>query len=123
MKIPEEQKKEIFDGMADMLDPDATEAIEEMKEIEGRDLIYQGITKDMRGKQILPGVKYFYSTTTTRRVNHKQKMGRIIDDAPNQAEMVERLGEYLAKYAKDPNAVRETIPAVYRAARIEKSDN
>jgi hypothetical protein len=123
MKLPEEQKAELYAGMLDMLDPNATEEIEEIKEIEGRQLIYDGIFQDHKGGQILPGVKYLYSITRTAVINHKQKMGRIIDDAPNREAMTERLGAYLAKYAKDPAAVRKSIPAIYSATHIKKSEN
>lgn len=123
MKIPDELKEEIFEGMLAMLDPEATEQIEVIKEVAGRDLIYQGIFKDHKGGQILPGIKYVYSITRTDKINHKQKMGHIIDGAANQVEMTEKLGEYLAKYAKDPAAVRTSIPAIYSAANVKKSDN
>jgi hypothetical protein len=123
MKIPDEQKAEIFDGMLAMLDPEATEQVEVIKEIEGRNLIYQGIFKDTHGRPILPGIKYLYSITATEKINHKQKMGHIIEGAANQAEITEKLGEYLAKYAKDPAAVRTSIPAIYSAANVKKSDN
>lgn len=123
MKIPEEQKREIIDGMLEMLNPDAMEEIEEVKEIDGRNLIYKGVTKDKKGRQIRPGIKYLYSVTETRPVNHAQKMGQIIADAANQEEMRTRLAEYLVKYAKDAEAIRRSIPAHVLAAAIKKSDN
>lgn len=123
MKIPDEQKEIIYNGMLEMLDPEATEVIEEIKKAQGRNLIYNGVFKDKDGKNILPGVVYVYSEFTQSKINHKQKMGHIIEQAANQIEMTERLGEYLAKYAKDPNAVRQSIPAKYSAQAIKKSDN
>lgn len=123
MKLPEEQKREIMDGMLPLLDPHATKDIEEIKEVEGRTLIYQGIFKDTKGGQILPGIKYLYSVTETVKVNHAQEIGHIIADADTQEEMTEKLAAYLVKYAADPDAVRRSIPAPVLARNIKTSDN
>lgn len=123
MKLPDEQKRELIDGMLAMLNKSATEDIEEVKEIEGRNLIYQGITKDHIGNQIKPGIKYLYSVTETKTVNHAQKIGQIIADAANREEMETRLAEYLVKYANDREEIRRTIPANVLARSIKKSDN
>lgn len=123
MKLPEEQKTEIVDGLLQLLDPEATKIKEEIKEVEGRNLIYQGVTKDTKGRQILPGLKYLYSTKEVVKVNHAQEIGHIIADADTQEQMTDKLGEYLAKYAKDREGVRRSIPAHVLAASIKKSDN
>lgn len=123
MKLPEEQKREILDGMVAMLNPEATKEVETIKEIEGRDLIYKGIYKDTKGGQILPGIKYLYSVTETVKVNHAQEIGHIIADADTQEEMTEKLAAYLVKYAADPDAVRRSIPAPVLARNIKTSDN
>lgn len=123
MKLPDENKREILDGLLALLDPLATKKVEKIEEIEGRNLIYRGVTKDHKGNQIRPGIKYLYSITETVKVNHAQEIGHIIADANTQEEMTDRLGEYLAKYAKSRDEVRQSIPAAVLARSIKKSDN
>jgi formylmethanofuran dehydrogenase subunit B len=96
MKIPEEQKAEIIEGMVAMLDPEATETIEEIRKIPGRDLInLHEIYKTHDGHRVLPGIEYAVSCTETRKVNHRQKIGHIIADAANRDEMMANLGPTL----------------------------
>jgi hypothetical protein len=111
MKLPQEQKDEIINGMLDMLDPEAVEQVEEIKEIAGRDLInLHNVYKDKDGNQILPGIKYMYSVMKPQAINHKQKMGHLIANAANMDELITALGAYLVKYAADKSAVIQSIP-------------
>jgi hypothetical protein len=111
MTIPEDNKEEIIKGMLEFLDPEAMEIIEEIKQVPGRDLInLHGLYRTQDGGQILPGIIYAVSTTERRKLNHRQRIGQIIADSSNMQEVVERLGLYLSKYAKDPNEVLLSIP-------------
>lgn len=107
-----------------MLDPQAVEIVEEIKEIWGRDLVnLHNVYKDKDGKQILPGLKYTYSVQEPRPVNHKQKMGHLIANAANMDELVNALGAYLVKYAADKNAVIQSIPVHLSLQNIKINGN
>jgi hypothetical protein len=113
MTIPEEQKSEIVEGLLQMLDPEAVEVHEEIKQMSASDLMtLHGIFHTHDGTPLLHGILYAVSTSQTRKVNHRQKIGQIIADSANMEEVTERLGQHLAKYAKDREAVRASIPTI-----------
>lgn len=111
MKIPKEEKAQLVDGLLEMLDPEAVEQYESIDKVMGRVLInIHGLTKTAKGDQVLPGKIYMLTTTATRKINHRQRIGQIIADSKTTEEMNNRLGEHLAKYAKDPAEVVRSIP-------------
>lgn len=124
MKIPEEQKTEIMEGLLELLDPNAVEVVEEIRNIPGIDLInLHGLTRTQGGALILPGILYSVSTTETRKIDHRQKIGQIIADAANMQEVHDRLGEYLFKYAADPARVVQSIPVHLSLKNIRQNGN
>lgn len=122
MKIPEDNKAEIIAGMIEMLDPEAVEVIEEIKRVPGRDLInLHGIYKLEDGSQVLPGVEYNASISTHKKLNHAQRIGQMIADSANRGDMIERLADYLTKYAKDRQKVIDSIPAHLSISKIRQN--
>lgn len=96
--------------MIEFLKTDAQEAVDKVERVSGRNLIYNGVTKDANGAPILPGAQYDLYTSEIRAINHRQKIGHIIADAANMEEMHDRLAAYLVKWATSRDAVVATIP-------------
>lgn len=124
MKLPQDSKEQLMAEFLELLDFDATEDVEEIKRISGHDLMrLHGIYANKDGAPILYNVDYNMSTTTTRKVNHRERIGQIIADAANFDEVLARLGEHLAKFAKDRAAVVASIPVRMSINNIPPNDN
>jgi hypothetical protein len=109
MKIPKDLEKEIIDGMLPLLKK-VVEEKEHIKKVEGRALIYEGITKDKDGKQIRPGTLYVISEIRTMPVNHGRRLREIIEKSKNMADLNEDLARYLVKFGISKQAITDSIP-------------
>lgn len=108
MKLPKQQRDEIVKGLLPLL-INTTEQTERVRRVMGRTLIYQGVTKDKGGKNILPGKEYVFSDTVQVPVNHKRRILEVIDRAPTMQGMEEDLARYLVKFGQSKEAITESI--------------
>src|SRR4029077_11147718 len=101
MILPLEQLKEILDGMEQMLMP-ALEETTKIKKVSGATMIKAGDKEYQTPGGILlpvnPAKKYLYKVSVQVPVNHRRRIRRIIEDAKDEIEMNEKLGEYLFKF-------------------------
>lgn len=109
MKLPKQQQKEIIDGLLPLLE-DVLENTERVRKVEGRTLIYEGVTKDQDGKQIEPATEYVYREPIQVPVKHKRRIREVIDKAKTLEGMNEDLARYLVKFGKSKQAITDSIP-------------
>lgn len=110
--LPDKQA-EIINGLLPLL-KETTEDVEEQKECEGRTLIYNGITEDVKGNPIQPGTMYVYTDITTIKVDHEERLKEVIKRAPDMPGMMADLSRYLVKYGKSKNAIKNSRKADQR---------
>jgi len=104
--LPDKQD-EIINGLLPLL-KETTEEVEEQKECEGRTLIYNGVTKDVKGNPIHPATMYVYTDITVVKVDHEKRLKEVIEKAPNMPGMMADLSRYLVKYGKSKNAIKNS---------------
>lgn len=88
---------------------DVMEQTERVRKVQGRTLIYQGITKDKAGNQIRPAILYSFSETVQVRVNHRRRLLEVINKAKSMDGMNEDLARYLAKFAMSRDTITQSI--------------
>lgn len=69
------------------------------KQVEGRSLVYQGITRDGNGDIILPDKMYDIGEKRTVAMNHERRINDLIDKAKDYDDMTTLLGTYYSKFA------------------------
>lgn len=109
MKLPKQQQTEIINGLLPLLE-DLLENTERVKKVEGRKLIYQGVTKDQTGAQIKPDTMYTFREQIQVPMNHKRRLREVIDKATTLEGMNEDLARYLVKFGKSKQAITDSIP-------------
>jgi hypothetical protein len=117
MILPHEQKMQIIEGLLPLL-IECDENTERVRKVEGRHLIYQGITKDVNGKQIVPGKQYVFSETVRIKVNHKNRLKDVIKNAKTIEGMQDDLARYLVKFGKSKDAITESLPQHLRTKQL-----
>jgi hypothetical protein len=104
--LPDKQA-EIINGLLPLL-KEVEEEVEEQKECEGRVLINNGVTIDVKGNLIHPGTNYVYTDIIKIKVDHEKRLKEVIEKAPNMPGMMADLSRYLVKYGKSKNAIKKS---------------
>jgi hypothetical protein len=99
MKITQEEKQEILDGLLPELEPNAVKYKTRTVQVKGVDLLHKNILVDKQGKPVVAWMVYNCPEKTPVPVNHKLEIGQIIADAKNREEMETALARYLATYS------------------------
>lgn len=111
MKLPREQEREIIEGMLPLL-LDVMENTERVTKVEGRSLIYQGITETKTGEKIQPGKKYVYREPTQVPVNHRRRIRHIIENATSLEAMENDLAAYIVKFGTSKEDLKASISRI-----------
>lgn len=108
MKLPDREVKTIIDGLLPLLAP-VFEETTVNKTVEGRQLIYQGVTKDEKGKQIQPAGLYTVNKTVKTEVNHGRHLRKVIEMAKDKQGLEDDLARYLIKFGQSKEAISASI--------------